>query len=472
MRRMILTAAAILLLLCGCTAQTEPDETSVPAPEGYVTTQQAAQAVVDSQADLAGLPQLEQEDRDFYLTELYGLEEGAWTEAAIFAASGVDAREVAVIRLSNEGDWETVNASLWEYCRSRLADFVGYAPEQAALVEGCNVISVDGYMALMICQDSEDAEQVLLECLLGESAKNLIPETVPPTEAPTPTPAVEPDETPPEPTQTPEPAETAAPTQTPPPAGAPSPTPAAEPDPTPAPTPAPTPTPVPTAQVLNPGLDISGFTPFNPPNEYDMSLYNTSAIQAAYASGSTGGLSEKDAAILARCREALEACVTPDMTAFEKELALHDWLLDNCTYDESVHNVYTPQGQPDNTNPYGPLVQGYGICLGYATSFQLLMDLSGVECITVVGASSDSTGDHAWNMVRLEGEWYCVDPTWDDPIGVEYVLGETRRSQLHHRYFNVTSEYMRQSNHQWDYLNVPEATATRFLWTGKGTLPS
>ena len=203
-----------------------------------------------------------------------------------------------------------------------------------------------------------------------------------------------------------------------------------------------------------------------------MSLYNTSAIQAAYASGSTGGLIEKDAAILARCREALEACVTPDMTAFEKELALHDWLLDNCTYDESVHNVYTPQGQPDNTNPYGPLVQGYGICLGYATSFQLLMDLSGVECITVVGASSDSTGDHAWNMVRLEGEWYCVDPTWDDPIGVEYVLGETRRSQLHHRYFNITSEYMRQSNHQWDYLNVPEATATRFLWTGKGTLPS
>ena len=50
MRRTILTAA-ILLLLCGCTAQTEPDETSVPAPEGYVTTQQAAQAVVDSQAD-------------------------------------------------------------------------------------------------------------------------------------------------------------------------------------------------------------------------------------------------------------------------------------------------------------------------------------------------------------------------------------------------------------------------------------
>ena len=144
MRRTIL-AAAILLLLCSCTAQTEPEETSVPAPEGYVTTQQAAQAVVDSQADLAGLPQLEQEDRDFYLTELYGLEEGAWTEAAIFAASGVDAREVAVIRLSNEEDWETVNASLWEYCRSRLADFVGYAPEQAALVEGCNVISVDGY---------------------------------------------------------------------------------------------------------------------------------------------------------------------------------------------------------------------------------------------------------------------------------------------------------------------------------------
>lgn len=470
MRRMMLTAAAILVLLCGCMAPAEPEETGVPAPEGYVTAQQAAQAVVDSQGDLEGLPQLEQEDRDFYLTELYGLEEGTWTEAAIFAASGVDAREVAVIRLSNEEEWETVCESLEEYRRSRLADFVGYAPEQAALVEAGRVVSIDGYAALLICGDTEDAQVALNQCLTGEGETGPAPESEPPTQAPTPTP--EPTETPPEPTQTSIPTETVEPTETPVPAGTASPAPTAEPTAAPSPEPVPTPTPVPTAQVLNPGLDISGFTPFNPPNEYDMTPYDTAAIRAAYASGDASGLSEKDAAILSRCRGVLEECVTPDMSDFEKELALHDWLVEHCTYDQSVHDHHTPKGQPDNTNPYGPLVRGYGICLGYATTFQLLMDLSGVECITVVGASSDSTGDHAWNMVRLEGEWYCVDPTWDDPTGIERITDQGQKTRLHHRYFNVTSEYMRQSNHQWDYQNVPEATAARFLWTGEGALPS
>jgi transglutaminase/protease-like cytokinesis protein 3 len=133
-------------------------------------------------------------------------------------------------------------------------------------------------------------------------------------------------------------------------------------------------------------------------------------------------------------------------------------------YDTTVYDRRTPQGQADNTDPYGMLVGGYGICLGYATTFQLLMDLAGVECITVVGAAADSTEDHAWNMVRLEGEWYCVDPTWDDNSHDTSVKSR-------HRYFNVTSDHMAQTNHQWDYENTPEAIATRFRWDGTGPLP-
>ena len=90
--------------------------------------------------------------------------------------------------------------------------------------------------------------------------------------------------------------------------------------------------------------------------------------------------------------------------------------------------------------------------------------------ITVVGASSGSTSDHAWNMVRLEGEWYCVDPTWNDPVGGERV-SPNQWDQVHHPYFNVTSDDMRWTDHQWDYANVPEATATRFCWNGAGRLP-
>ena len=121
------------------------------------------------------------------------------------------------------------------------------------------------------------------------------------------------------------------------------------------------------------------------------------------------------------------------------------------TYDWTHKDVMiiTPR---ESYTPYGGLVSHTAVCLGFATSFQLLMDLSGVECITVVGAAYDSTGDHAWNMVRLNGNWYCVDVTWDE--------GLNSADPSRWRYFNVTSEFMAKTDHQWDYVNTPEATAT------------
>ena len=101
--------------------------------------------------------------------------------------------------------------------------------------------------------------------------------------------------------------------------------------------------------------------------------------------------------------------------------------------------------------PYGGLVDQMATCMGFATSLQLLLDMAGVECITVVGATLGSTGDHAWNMVRLDGEWYCVDATWDFQYWENTPPGW--------RFFNVTSDYMARTNHQWDYANTPEATA-------------
>lgn len=390
MRRTLSLSLALLMLLTACGA---PDSGNTAAPAGYVSADQAAQAVLDSQSDPAGLTPLTGSDRTDYLTAVCGVEEGMWTEAAVYTASGVDAREIIVLRLSQSEDGGTVTAALEAHRQARLADFFGYAPEQAALLEEAVVTSLDGYAALLACAAPEEALTALEEALGGEAPQ-------------------------PEPT-----------------------------------------------------LDVTAFAPFDPPNEYDMTLYDTTAILEAWESGETERLSDKDAAILARCREIFAEHVTEDMTDFEKELALHDALVRLGEYDETVYDPATPRGRPDNTNPYGMLVEGYGICLGYATSFQLLMDLAGVECITVVGASSGSTSDHAWNMVRLEGEWYCVDPTWNDPVG-----GETAPPSMwdafHHSYFNVTSNYMRQSDHQWDYANVPEATALRFYWGGSGPLPT
>lgn len=200
-----------------------------------------------------------------------------------------------------------------------------------------------------------------------------------------------------------------------------------------------------------PDPDHPGRIKFVQPNKEDMTVYDTSAILAAWENGDPAGLSGDDRAIYDAAQAVLEEVLHDGMSPFETEATLYDWVVQKIDYgwkhadvlEETPREAYTP---------YGGLVDRMAVCLGYASSFQLLMEMAGMECITVVGASHASTGDHAWNMVRLDGEWYCVDATWD------FAYRETMNG-CEWRYFNVTSDYMARTNHQWDYANTPEATA-------------
>ncbi len=194
-------------------------------------------------------------------------------------------------------------------------------------------------------------------------------------------------------------------------------------------------------------LDGRGYVVFDPPNQYDMTPYDGAAIVEAHHTGDRSALSKEEDELLVRCEEALAACVTGDMTSYEKELAVHDWMAKWADYDHSH--------APESLSPLTFLRDKKGICLGYANTFQLLMDLLDIECVTVIGAAFGSTEDHAWNMVRLDGDWYCVDVTWDDTGG-----------SVSHGFFNVTSSYMRQTNHQWDYDTVPEAEGLAYAYRG------
>lgn len=200
-----------------------------------------------------------------------------------------------------------------------------------------------------------------------------------------------------------------------------------------------------------PDPDHPGRLLYVQPNEVDMSVYDTSAIAAAWASGDPSGLSDYDRAIYDAAKEVLGEILQEGMSDFAKEAAIYEWVLENVEYDWSATDVLAEFNR-DGYGPYGGLVDRSAVCLGYATTFELLMDLSGLECRTVVGAGAG--GDHAWNVVRLNGEWYCADLTWDVSF---YSAGMT--SGRVWRFFNTTSDYMAKTGHMWDYDSVPEATA-------------
>ena len=415
--RKLLPMLMLCLILAACGGGGGAEIT----PAADVTAAQAAQAVWNSQPDREGLEALEGDGLSGHLADFCGLED--WEEGAVYAASGVDAREITVVLLPDEDAAQAAGERLEVYRQSRQGGFFGYAPEEAERLDKAAVLTAGRFAALLVCEDMDAARSAFEAALAGEPV-------FAPVHTQTPDPAPSPSE-PPEPTRT-------------------LPKPASPPSPSPDPEPTP-------AGVLNPDLDVSGFVPYVQPNASVMELYDTSAIQGAWESGDDSGLSDKDREILERCREVLGEVLTEGMSAYEMELAVHDWLVEWGSYDRTVYDNPNHSGRTGYRDPWGMLVGGYGNCLGYSSTFQLLMDLSGVECITVVGAAFGSREDHAWNMVKLDGEWYCVDVTWDDPTGAA-------RNGRHHRYFNVTSAYLRETDHQWDYRNVPEATAAAYAW--------
>ena len=381
-------ALLLCILFCFPAGCDRPDHPAEPAAD--MTAKAVADAVANSQSDAGGLAELSGDILTGYLSS-FGLT--GWEEAAVLTGQGMDAREITVVKMTDHPAAQQAAQCLQGHLQARMTDFFGYAPDQVELLERAQVLVQDRYAAFLACADTPAAKAAFAACFEGDTV------TVHTT-------------------------------------------------PMPVETPQPTPEPTPGADVLNPDLDLSTFVPYNPPGEVDMTLYDNSALVSAWKSGDESALSDKERAILKRCREAFDAVIRDGMTEFERETALHDWLMENGTYDELSRDNVEHIGRPDNTNPYGMLVGGYGICLGFATTFQLLMDMAGVECITVVGAAFSSREDHAWNMVRLDGEWYCVDATWDMGCPPEYF-----------GYFNVTSDRMALTDHQWDYTTVPEATA-------------
>ena len=416
MKRMIsllLSTALLLALLPACrepAAPSEPPERRSAAPSKPAVQsepparQPTALEVVDAMLTVSGrdgqsgnLEYLtsEEDGAGFlaaYIENAYGLPEGTWEDAAVVRAVGASAFELAVLRLETQDEAGRAVVLLTTYISYRRGDFVGYAPEQADMVSNGEIAQDGSYVALCICPNLDQAAMAFSAAVNGDFTAEPGPASAPPE------------------TQ----AGAGAATQEP---------------------------------------DYPGRIQFVPPNQDDMSIYDTSAIRAAWESGDPSRLSGYDKDIYNAAKRVLDKVLKDGMSDLEKETAVYSWIVNNVNYDWTHQDVMkeTPR---ESFTPYGGLVNYTAVCLGFATTFQLLMDLAGVECITVAGAAFASREDHGWNMVRLNGNWYCVDVTWDANLR-EY--GATRGRERDWIYFNVTSDEMAATDHQWDYAHTPEA---------------
>jgi len=139
----------------------------------------------------------------------------------------------------------------------------------------------------------------------------------------------------------------------------------------------------------------------------------------------------------------MKNCIKEGMSDFEKEVALHDYLVRHCKYSKNV----TQTADSDIFRAYGALVNGDAVCNGYAEALQLLFACAGIESKFVIGTADGI--DHAWNLVKLDDKWYHLDATWNDPV-------PDKKDVAIHSFFNVPDEIMKQS-HTWNQENYPES---------------
>lgn len=119
----------------------------------------------------------------------------------------------------------------------------------------------------------------------------------------------------------------------------------------------------------------------------------------------------------------------PYGTECEREEYIHNYIINNCDYDEEAAESEGVQGNENDA--YGVFVDGKAVCEGYSKAFQILCNKADIDCIQLMGiVDSDN---HVWNCVKIGGDWYQIDVTWDD---VDDFIYDS------HEYFNLTDSLM------------------------------
>ena len=127
-------------------------------------------------------------------------------------------------------------------------------------------------------------------------------------------------------------------------------------------------------------------------------------------------------------------------TVWEQLLLLHDLLVDETDYDTNTARLMDGEVSTDeisrSTGAYGCLVDRLAVCSGYAAAFQMLAGDLGVNVVRVQGTDLENGSPHEWNLAELDGVWYHVDVTWDDPV----FTGDPAEGYRTWDYFLVTTD--------------------------------
>ena len=281
-----------------------------------------------------------------------------------------------------------------EVVDSSVSELISTPTQEDAESSGEDLIDEDGTTSKDVEDDSD--KETITTSKDNESQK---PSKENPTTKPTQAPTTKP-------TQAPTQAPTTKPTQAPTQAPTTKPTQAPTQAPTTKPTQAPTQAPTTTASSWQPGSNNNTYS--------DLQTYSN--------------IYPEDIAL---ARSILSSIITNGMSDLDKIKAVHDYLVKNTTY------YYGYYDRADYHNHLKNILSNkIAVCQGYAVAFYVFMKELGIPCTLLTGTANNGSGmeNHAWNAVKINGEWYFVDVTWDDP----FINGSTSYPDG----YNLSYEYL------------------------------
>lgn len=144
--------------------------------------------------------------------------------------------------------------------------------------------------------------------------------------------------------------------------------------------------------------------------------------------------------------------IKPGMKDYEKELAIHDYIINHTDYDSAAasyneaHKAEMEKGiipidVASSYMSYGVLCLGKGVCEGYSYAACKLLNMVGIKTKVVPGTAGKP---HMWDMVLLDGKYYHLDLTFDDPVTSDGT------KMLEHKYFNLRDSDLKAQGRVWD----------------------
>ncbi len=163
-------------------------------------------------------------------------------------------------------------------------------------------------------------------------------------------------------------------------------------------------------------------------------------------------VSQKALDLVPTVQKILSGLALEGKTDYEKVKAVHDYIVLNTAYDDVNYGQNTvPE---ESYSVYGVLVNHVAVCDGYAKTFQMFMDILGIPCQKVNGYGKGVL--HAWNLIQLDGEYYHIDTTWDDPY-------PDQKGKVSYVYFNVNDSLLSKT-HVWTREDYPQSLGAKYFY--------